>query len=87
MPDARDKEALLRQNLKDAGCGRALTEDCLRCWREGTLKDKLPELCAHRETVLRQTREKQKQIDCLDYLTRKIKTEEFENDESRHNGS
>ena len=78
MPDARDKEALLRQNLKDAGCGRDLTEDCLRCWREGTLKDKLPELGAHRKTVLQQTREKQKQIDCLDHLTRKIQTVEFE---------
>ena len=55
-----------------------MTEDCLRYWREGTLKDKLPELGAHRKTVLQQTREKQKQIDCLDYLTRKIQTEEFE---------
>lgn len=78
MPDARDKEALLRQNLKDAGCGKALTEDCLRCWREGTLKEKLPELDAHRKSVLQQTREKQKQIDCLDYLTCKIQTEEYE---------
>lgn len=58
--------------------GKALTEDCLRCWREGTLREKLPELDAHRKSVLQQTREKQKQIDCLDYLTRKIQTEEYE---------
>ena len=77
MPDARNKEALLRQNLKDAGCDEALTEECMRCYSAGTLRDKLPELSAHRKAVLQQTREKQKQIDCLDYLTHKIRTKEY----------
>ncbi len=75
MPDARDKEAILRQNLQDAGCDGPLTEECLRCFQEGRLGEMLPELTAHRKTVLSSVREKQKQLDCLDYLTNKIKKE------------
>lgn len=75
MPDARDKEALLRQNLEDAGCDCRLTEACIRCFQEGRLPEMLPELTAHRKTVLKAVREKQKQIDCLDYLTNQIKKE------------
>lgn len=72
MPNAKNKEELLRQNLQDAGCSEELTEACMRCYSKGTLKDKLPELSAHRQAVLRETREKQ--IDCLDYLTNQIRT-------------
>lgn len=72
MPNAKNKEELLRQNLQDSGCSEELTEACMRCYSKGTLKDKLPELSAHRQAVLRETREKQ--IDCLDYLTNQIRT-------------
>ena len=75
MPDARDKEAILRQNLQDAGCDGSLTEACMRCFQEGRLGEMLPELTAHRKTVLSSVREKQRQLDCLDYLTNKIKKE------------
>lgn len=75
MANARDKEALLRQNLADAGCDGRLTEACVRCFQQGRLSEMLPELTAHRKTVLNSVREKQKQIDCLDYLTDKIKKE------------
>lgn len=74
MPNAKNKEELLRQNLQDSGCSEELTEACMRCYSKGTLKDKLPELSAHRQAVLRETRKKQKQIDCLDYLTNQIRT-------------
>lgn len=72
MPNAKNKKELLQQNLQDAGCSEELTEACMRCYSKGTLKDKLPELSAHRQAVLRETREKQ--IDCLDYLTNQIRT-------------
>lgn len=78
MPNAKNKEELLRQNLQDAGCSEELTEACMRCYSKGTLEEKLPELNAHRQVVLRETREKQKQIDCLDYLTNQIRTKKYE---------
>lgn len=78
MPDARNKEALLRCNLTDAGCDRALTEKCIRCFRSGTMEEMLPELNAHRKRILTNVHTGQKQIDCLDYLTNKIKSNEYE---------
>lgn len=41
--------------------------------REGRLGEMLRILTAHRKTVLTGVREKQKQIDCLDYLTNQIR--------------
>lgn len=73
MPDARDTEALLRQNLHDAGCDSCLTEQCMCLYREGRLGEMLRILAAHRKAVLTGVREKQKQIDCLDYLTNQIR--------------
>ena len=73
MPDARDKEALLRQNLQDAGCDGDLTEQCMRLYREGRSVELLRALTAHRKAVLTGVREKQKQIDCLDYLTNQLR--------------
>jgi hypothetical protein len=77
MPNARDKEALLRENLLDAGCSPEMTEKCLRCCQSGTLDEMLPALTSHRREVLSEVREKQRQIDCLDYLTNKIKSKEY----------
>lgn len=78
MPDARNKKEILRQNLKDAGCSREMTEKCLYCCSNGTLDEMLPSLTAYRKEILLEIREKQKWIDCLDYLTNKIKSKEYE---------
>lgn len=78
MPNAMDKEATLRRNLADAGCDAALTEECLRRYREGTLSEILPKLTAHRRRILSDVHAGQKQIDCLDYLTREIKSQKYE---------
>ncbi len=77
MPDARDKEALLRQMLVDAGCDKALIAKCLCRFHEGKLDEMLPELAKHRKGVLSAVHEGQKRIDCLDYLTNKIKSNEY----------
>ena len=77
MPNALNKEEILRRCLADAGCDEALTEECLRRFREGTLNEMLPKLTAHRKCVLSDVRRGQKQIDCLDYLTNKIKSNEY----------
>ena len=77
MPNALNKEEILRQCLADAGCDEALTAECLHRFREGTLSEMLPKLTAHRKCVLSDVRRGQKQIDCLDYLTNKIKSNEY----------
>ena len=77
MPNALYKEEILRRCLADAGCDEALTAECLRRFREGTLSEMLPKLTAHRKCVLSDVRRGQKQIDCLDYLTNKIKSNEY----------
>lgn len=77
MPNALNKEEILRRCLADAGCDEALTAECLRRFREGMLSEMLPKLTAHRKCVLSDVRRGQKQIDCLDYLTNKIKSNEY----------
>ena len=77
MPNALNKEEILRQCLADAGCDEALTAECLRRFREGTLSEMLPKLTAHRKCVLSDVRRGQKQLDCLEYLTNKIKSNEY----------
>ena len=77
MPNALDKKALFLQNLKDAGCSAKLTEECLSYYDDGNYEKMLKELSAYRKAVLFETRVKQKQIDCLDFLTNKIKKNEY----------
>lgn len=61
MPNALNKEEILRRCLADAGCDEALTAECLRRFREGTLSEMLPKLTAHRKCVLSDVRRGQKQ--------------------------
>lgn len=77
MPSALDKRALFLQNLKDAGCSAELTEECLSYYNNGNYEKILNELSAYRKAVLFETRAKQKQIDCLDFLANKIKKNEY----------
>ena len=77
MPNALNKEEILLQNLKDAGCSKKLIIECMTCYKEGTLSLKLTELNAFRKTVLNEKRSKQKQIDCLDYLLNKIQSNDY----------
>lgn len=75
MPNALDKEEILRQNLTDAGCDDALIAECLCCFHLGTIDRVLPKLRAYRKCVLTDIRRRQKQLDCLDYLTSRITNE------------
>lgn len=77
MPSALDKRALFLQNLKDAGCSAELTEECVSFYDDGSYNKILNELAAYRRRVLLETRAKQKQIDCLDFLANKIKKNEY----------
>lgn len=77
MPNALDKEELLHRCLVDAGCEEELIAECMRYFREGTLDEILPKLTVHRRCVLSDVHKRQKQIDCIDYLTNKIKSNEY----------
>lgn len=77
MPNALDKEELLRQCLIDAGCDEKLITECMHYFRNDTPDKILPKLSEHRKCVLLNVRKGQKQIDCLDYLTNKIKSDEY----------
>lgn len=77
MPNALDKNAVFLQNLKDAGCNAKLTDECMRLYRNGMLDEMLHNLAVYRRTILHETREKQRQIDCLDFLTDKIRRNEY----------
>ena len=58
MPNALDKEELLRQNLIDAGCDEKLTEEGLKHFRNGTLPEFLTKLKAHTASRCFRTSEK-----------------------------
>ena len=53
MPNALDKKESLFQNLKDAGCDKKLTAECIDSCDKGTLYRKLPELTSFRKALLK----------------------------------
>lgn len=72
MAEASDTLTLIYQNLKDAGCGQEMTEDCMSFVKAGNLEEILPILKQYRRTLLGTVRLGQKKLDCLDYLIYKI---------------
>ena len=56
------------QNLKDAGCDEDKIKIFINDIREEKISDGLKLLYIHRRSLLDHLHEKQKQIDCLDYL-------------------
>ncbi|MCI8388620.1 MAG: hypothetical protein HFE63_09170 [Clostridiales bacterium] len=68
MMDISDKEVLIRENLKDSGCGSELTERVIQLIKFGNINETLQLLSDHRKTVLDNCHAEQKKIDCLDYL-------------------
>ena len=68
MPEASDAQAILRENLKDAGCGPDMVCRC-EVLAEGKKKAELMRaLSLHRKALLDAVHENQRRIDCLDYL-------------------
>ena len=49
MPNALDREELLRLVLTDAGCDKKLIDECMRCFESGTPDAMLPKLAARRK--------------------------------------
>ena len=72
MPEASDKQAILRENLKDAGCD---LDTICRCEAliQGEKKGELMRvLFLHRQALLDAVHKNERRIDCLDYLIYQI---------------
>lgn len=71
----RDTGAVI-QNLKDAGCNKAVVEEFLEFAKAGERQKQFTLLEKHRKSLLDKVHGKEKQIDCLDYLVFQMKKEE-----------
>ena len=75
MPETSYEKAIA-QNLRDAGCSAKLTEQFLSLQKTGGKDEQLAFLSCHRKRLLDRLHQKEKQIDCLDYLVYRIQKEE-----------
>ena len=76
MPEASDAQAILRENLKDAGCDQDMIGRC-EVLAQGEKKAELMRaLSLHRKALLNAVHENQRRIDCLDYLIYQIEKQD-----------
>ena len=62
------------ENLEDAGCDTALTEQFEALWAKGDQKGQMRLLTGYRRLLLDEIHAGQKKLDCLDYLIYRMKT-------------
>ncbi|MDE6259829.1 MAG: hypothetical protein K2M42_03040 [Oscillospiraceae bacterium] len=72
MPEASDAQAILRENLKDAGCDQETICRCEVLARGEKKAELMRALSLHRRALLDAVHENQRRIDCLDYLIYQI---------------
>ena len=77
MAEASDRNAMLWQNLVDAGCDEAMIRQCMNMAASNKRQDMMRLLSRHREFLLNQLHCSQKQIDCLDFLLYQMKREKI----------
>ena len=68
MPEASDKQAILRENLKDAGCDLDMIRRCEALAQSEKQGELMRVLALHRRALLDAVHENERRIDCLDYL-------------------
>lgn len=61
------------QNLKDAGCTKEMTQQIIMKLEKNDFEELSKLLEQHRSCLLNLIHDKEKQIDCLDYLVYQIK--------------
>ena len=79
MPEASDKQAILRENMKDAGCDPEMIRRCeVLAWgeKQGEL---MRVLSQHRRALLDAVHENERRIDCLDYLVYQLEKQSKKN--------
>lgn len=70
-----DTNAVL-QNLKDAGCDDAAVKTFMKLVETGEKQKQYRLLEKHRRDLLEKVHNREKQIDCLDYLVFQMKKED-----------
>ena len=78
MPEASDAQAILRENLKDAGCDLDMICRCELLAQDKKKADLMRILSQHRRALLDAVHENERRIDCLDYLIYQMKKQEKE---------
>ena len=77
MAEATDREGLLLQNLRDAGCNSEMIQQCITLARTQQISFILTLLAKHRKTLLERLHDNQKEIDCLDYLVFSLEHKQY----------
>ena len=79
MPEASDKQTILRENLKDAGCDPDMIRRC-EVLAQGERRGELMRvLSQHRRALLDAVHENERRIDCLDYLVYQLEKQSKKN--------
>lgn len=73
MTEAHDQHQLLFANLHDAGLSAKEAECCINYLNKDELEKALQLLGRQRKKLLDELHVRQENIDCLDYLTHKLK--------------
>lgn len=76
MAEASDKQGMLLQNLKDAGCSQEMIQKCMEYVQEQEEGKLFKTLALHKQTLLDMVHICHEKIDCLDYLVYWLKKEQ-----------
>ena len=79
MPEASDKQAILWENLKDAGCDPDMIRRCEALAQSEKQGELMQILSLHRRTLLDAVHENERRIDCLDYLVYQLEKQSKKN--------
>ena len=79
MPEASDKRAILRENLKDAGCDPDMIRRCEILVQGEKRGELMRVLSQHRRALLDAVHENERRIDCLDYLVYQLEKQSKKN--------
>lgn len=76
MPNVADTQAVIEENLKDAGFDADKTRRCMEMLSSGSYDELYRFLAEHRKELLDSVHACTKQLDCLDYLVYKLRKTE-----------
>lgn len=78
MAETTDKEGMLLQNMQDAGCSNDMINRCITLVKTQQVSLSFVLLAKYRKTLLAQIHQKQKELDCLDYMVFALEYKQYE---------